>query len=204
MSRSTVIAGISTEVGKTIVAALLTEAWQADYWKPVQSGSATDSDTCTIRSLVSNKRSVLHREAYALKEPISPHAAAKLEGVEIQTEKIVPPATTNELIIELAGGLLTPLSDTVLNIDLIERWGFPVVLVIDGYLGSINHSLLSIEALFKRNIELRALAFNRYEGHAGKEVILHQAACPHFDIPAIDPLNSNSIKAHAQFVPTSI
>lgn len=205
MSQPVVIAGISTEVGKTVIAALLVEAWQADYWKPVQSGSATDSDTRSVEELVSNMKSRFHPEAYSMEAPISPHEAARLEGVQIELQKIVPPQTENKLVVELAGGLMSPLTDEKTNIDLLEQWKFPVVLVVDGYLGSINHSLLSIEALHSRNIPLKVLVFNRFEGWAGKDVMLEKAGhCPHFDVPEIKPLDKETLKAHAQNVPTEI
>ena len=173
-----VVAGISTEIGKTVTSAVLTEALQADYWKPVQSGDLTDSDRRTVQSLISNARSVFHPEAYSLRQPLSPHAAAAIDGVTIDPDQIRVPATENHLIIELAGGLLVPLNDRDLNIDLVQRWALPVVLVSKNYLGSINHTLLSVEALRSRNIPILGLVFNGEPTPATEELILSYTQLP--------------------------
>lgn len=155
-----VVAGIGTEIGKTVVSAVLVEALNADYWKPIQSGALDDSDTETVRRLVSNPTSRYHPEAYRLTQPLSPHAAAQRDGVRIDPTRLQLPATDNALVIELAGGLMVPLNDQTLNIDVVQRWGLPVVLVSRNYLGSINHTLLSVEACRSRNILIVGLIFN--------------------------------------------
>ena len=127
------VAGIGTEIGKTVVSAILTEALKADYWKPIQSGALEDSDTHTVRRYISNAASVFHPEAYRLREPLSPHAAAAIDGVTIELSKLVIPETDNHLVIELAGGLMVPLNDTDLNIDFVQQSGLPVVLVSVSY-----------------------------------------------------------------------
>ncbi len=167
-----VIAGIGTEIGKTVVSAVLVEALQADYWKPVQSGSLEDSDTRTVQQLISNPRSKFHPEVYRLTQPLSPHAAAAIDGVEISLTQIQRPKTDNHLIIELAGGLMVPLNNRELNIDLVQQWGLPVVLVCRNYLGSINHTLLSVEACRSRNIAILGIVFNGPETPASEEFIL--------------------------------
>jgi len=154
-----IVAGIGTEIGKTVVSAILVEALQADYWKPIQSGALEDSDTETVRQLISNSRSRFHPEAYRLREPLSPHAAAAIDGVTIALENLVIPETDNSLIIELAGGLMVPLNDTDLNIDFVQQTGLPVVLVSRNYLGSINHTLLSVDALKNRQIPIMGFDF---------------------------------------------
>ena len=154
------VTGIGTDVGKTVIAAILTEALEADYWKPVQAGDLNNSDTIKVKSLVSNSKTVFHQEAYLLTEPMSPHAAAKIDGVEIDLEKIQIPETENSLIIEGAGGLMVPLNDKELIVDLIEKLDVEVVLVSQNYLGSINHSLLSIDVLKARNIKIAGVIFN--------------------------------------------
>ncbi|WP_266369081.1 dethiobiotin synthase [Tellurirhabdus rosea] len=173
-----VVAGISTEIGKTVTSAVLTEALQADYWKPIQSGDLTDSDRRTVQSLISNTVSVFHPEAYSLRQPLSPHAAAALDGVEIRPDAIQVPTTENNLIIELAGGLMVPLNDRDLNIDLVQRWGLPVVLVSKNYLGSINHTLLSVEALRSRRIPILGLVFNGEPTPATEDFILQYTNLP--------------------------
>lgn len=155
-----IVAGIGTEVGKTVASAVLVEALQADYWKPIQSGAPDDSDTETVRRLISNSVSQFHVEAYRLTQPLSPHAAAEIDGITIELSQLTLPDTHNSLVVELAGGLMVPLNDHDLNMDLVQHLGLPVVLVSRNYLGSINHTLLSVEACRSRKIPLLGLIFN--------------------------------------------
>lgn len=140
------VTGISTEVGKTLASAILTEALQADYWKPVQAGDLHHTDSDKVRELISNGRSVIHPSAYALHTPMSPHAAAAIDGIRIDPARIVEPETDNHLVIEGAGGLLVPLNERDTIFDLI-RPEYKVVVVSRHYLGSINHTLLTVGAL---------------------------------------------------------
>ncbi|APG60582.1 dethiobiotin synthase [Christiangramia salexigens] len=159
MSNSLFITGIGTEVGKTVASAIVVEALEADYWKPVQAGELDNSDTHKVQKLVSNKDSVFHENAYALKTPMSPHAAAEIDGVKIDINEIKRPQTDRDLVIEGAGGLLVPLNDKQTIADLITN-DDAVVLVSRHYLGSINHTLLSIEALKNRGIERIGVIFS--------------------------------------------
>ncbi|RYE29878.1 MAG: dethiobiotin synthase [Sphingobacteriaceae bacterium] len=154
------VTGIGTGVGKTYVAANLVETLQADYWKPVQSGDLDASDTMKVRSLVKNKKSVFHPETYRLTQPFSPHKSAELDGIRIEPQQFILPKTTNQLIIEGAGGLMVPLNDEFLMINLITQLQAEVVLVVMHYLGSINHTLLSVEALKNRNLPINRVVFN--------------------------------------------
>ena len=140
------VTGISTEVGKTIASAILVEALQADYWKPIQAGDLENSDSHKLKHLISNHKTKIHPNSYALNTPMSPHGAAEIDGIAITLQKIIEPKTTNRLVIEGAGGLLVPLNDTDTILDII-RPDYKVVVVSRHYLGSINHSLLTIEAL---------------------------------------------------------
>ena len=166
------VTGIGTEVGKTVIAAILTEALEADYWKPVQAGDLDYSDTHKVRDLVSNDKSVFHPETHALNHPMSPHAAAERDGVEISLDDFQLPQTENHLIVEGAGGLLVPLNSKDCIIDLIEKLDIEVVLVSRNYLGSINHTLLSVEALQNRSIKIRGIIFNDKENKDTESVIL--------------------------------
>ncbi len=166
-----IIAGIGTEIGKTVVSAIIVEALQADYWKPVQSGALEDSDTETVRNLISNPRTRFHPEAYRLREPLSPHAAAEIDGVTIEMERLLVPQTDNHLVVELAGGLMVPLNSRDLNIDWVQQSGLPVLLVSRNYLGSINHTLLSVEACRTRGIPMLGVVFNGPETPASESVI---------------------------------
>ncbi|PWA10457.1 dethiobiotin synthase [Flavobacterium laiguense] len=154
------ITGIGTDIGKTIVSAILVEGLQADYWKPIQSGDLHQSDTMKVQGLISNSTSHFFPEAYRLTEPMSPHAAAAIDGVTINLDSITVPSTNNNLIIEGAGGLMVPLNNDFLVIDLIEKLKAEVILVSRNYLGSINHTLLSVEALQLRNIPIKGIIFN--------------------------------------------
>ncbi len=173
-----IIAGIGTEIGKTVASAIVVEALQADYWKPVQSGALDDSDTETVRQLISNPVSQFHPEAYRLREPLSPHAAAELDGIQIELLQIQVPPTNNALIVELAGGLLVPLNEQELTIDWVAQSGLPVLLVSRNYLGSINHTLLSIEALRSRNIPILGVIFNGPTVSATESFILSYTRLP--------------------------
>lgn len=173
-----IVAGIGTEIGKTIVSATLTEALQADYWKPVQAGGLDDSDTDTVRRLVTNPRSRFYAEAYRLNQPMSPHAAAAADGVTIQLDAFQLPKTNNALVVELAGGLMVPLNDHALNIDLVVQLGLPVVLVSRNYLGSINHTLLSVAACQSQSIPLVGLIFNGPTVPATESFILNYTQLP--------------------------
>jgi len=153
------VTGNGTEVGKTIASAILVQALHADYWKPVQAGDLEFSDSAVVSGLVSNSTSEIHPEQFRLSEPLSPHAAAERDGVSISLEDFSLPETENGLVIEGAGGLMVPLNRKELMIDLIEHLDAPVIFVSRHYLGSINHTLLSLEALKHREIPVHGLLF---------------------------------------------
>ncbi len=166
------VTGIGTDIGKTVVSAVLVEALKADYWKPVQTGSFFSRDTAEVKRVVSNSKSQFHPESYSLKQPMSPHAAAELEGVEIQMEKICLPDTKNHLIIEGAGGLMVPLNRQYFMIDLIQKFDAEVVLVVKNYLGSINHTLLSIDVLKHRGVKIMGIIINEEPHELSESIIL--------------------------------
>lgn len=177
MNKPLFITGIGTDVGKTVVSAILVEALQADYWKPVQSGDLDNSDTMKVQRLISNNRSVFHPEAYRLTQPFSPHKSADLDGVEIDIDRIIAPKTSNQLLIEGAGGLMVPLNNKHYIIDLIERLDAEVILVSRNYLGSINHTLLSIDVLKNRGINIKAIIFNGLtDEYSESAIIRHEGA----------------------------
>jgi dethiobiotin synthetase len=173
MKQQYIVAGIGTEIGKTFISSILAEALQADYWKPVQSGALDFTDSDTVKSLISNTKTDFHPEAYRLTEPMSPHAAAAIDGVEITLDNFVLPQTENNLIVELAGGLMVPLNDQKTNLDLIKKLGLPVILVSRNYLGSINHTLLSVEILKQQKIEIKGLIFNGLPNKSSEDFILN-------------------------------
>jgi dethiobiotin synthetase len=167
------ITGISTEVGKTIAAAIITEALEADYWKPVQSGDLENSDTHKVQKLVSNAKSVFHKNSYALQTPMSPHASAEIDGITIKIDKIKEPETENHLVIEGAGGVLVPLNDNDTILDLIQP-NYKVIVVSRHYLGSINHTLLTVNLLKEKGFEV-AILFSGKE-HPTTENIIKKMA----------------------------
>lgn len=156
------VTGIGTEIGKTFCSAILVEALKADYWKPLQAGELDNLDSDWVRKSISNSETVIHPEKYLLTSPMSPHAAARIDNIKIDIADFETPETANEnLIIEGAGGLLVPLNDDKQTvIDLIPAVADEVILISQNYLGSINHTLLSVEALKARNIPIRGIVFN--------------------------------------------
>jgi len=173
------VSGIGTDVGKTVVAAILTEALQADYWKPVQAGSLSFTDKDQVRAWVKNDKSQFHHESYRLTTPASPHYSAELDGMHIDMNQFQPPATDNHLIVEGAGGLLVPLNEQELVIDLIRSLSLPVVLVSRNFLGSINHTLLSVEALQRRDIPIAGLVFSSEHKPSTEDYIRQYTGVPY-------------------------
>lgn len=169
------ITGIGTDVGKTIASAIITEALEADYWKPIQAGDLDASDSHKIKAFLSNDKTVIHPNSYALNTPASPHLAAEIDGITIDLEKIQEPETNNHLVVEGAGGLFVPLNDQDCVIDLIKS-DYKVIVVSRHYLGSINHTLLTIEALKSRNIAIAGILFNGNENQSTESIILNKTA----------------------------
>ncbi len=167
------ITGIGTDVGKTITSAIITQALEADYWKPVQAGDLDNSDSHKIQRYISNDKTIIHENSYKLNTPASPHLAAKIDGITIDLKQIIEPKTENHLVIEGAGGLLVPLNDNDSIIDLIKD-DYKIILVSRHYLGSINHTLLSFEALKSRNLKVAGIIFSGDENQASEEIILNK------------------------------
>ncbi|MEX2234906.1 MAG: dethiobiotin synthase [Cyclobacteriaceae bacterium] len=165
------VTAIGTDSGKTLASAILCDALRADYWKPIQAGLPRDTDV--VRDLISNKKTIFHPEAYLLKTAASPHAAARIDQTVIRMTDIQIPKTENRLIIEGAGGCLVPLNDKDLVIDLIALFKSEVIVISNHYLGSINHTLLTLEALKKRNVPLKGLIFNGDTNEESERIILH-------------------------------
>ena len=194
-----IIAGIGTEIGKTFISSILTESLQADYWKPIQSGALDFTDTDTVRSLISNDKSVFYPETYRLNQPMSPHAAAAIDGVRIEISKFELPQTDNHLIIELAGGIMVPLNNQETNLDLIKKLNVPVILVSKNYLGSINHTLLSVEVLKMNNIEVKGLIFNGEQNKYSEDFILNNTKLECLGRVIFEEnINKNAVRKYAE------
>ncbi|QBN19147.1 dethiobiotin synthase [Flavobacterium nackdongense] len=167
------ITGISTDVGKTVASAIIVEALQADYWKPIQAGDLDNSDSHKVKSQISNSKSQIFENSYKLNTPASPHYSAQVDGITIDLHKITEPTTENHLVIEGAGGVLVPLNDNDCVIDLIQK-DYKVIVVSRHYLGSINHTLLTIEALNNRKIKVAGIIFSGGENKATESIILNK------------------------------
>ena len=188
-----VVTGTDTDVGKTMVAAMLVQALGAHYWKPVQSGLADGSDSDRVAALTGIAPDRILPEAYRLTEPLSPHRAAELDGVTIDPVRLVPPPH-DPLVIEGAGGALVPVTRDLLYADLFARWALPVVIVARTALGTINHSLLTIEALRARAVTILGIAFNG-DANADNEATIctiggvrRLGRLPRLDAPSPDAL----------------
>lgn len=177
------ITGIGTDVGKTIASAIVVEALEADYWKPIQAGDLDNSDSHKIKGLGISQKAKVFPNAYALNTACSPHLAAEMDGITIDLKKIKEPKTTpeaqpnraelNHIVIEGAGGVLVPLNDTDCVVDLIQK-DYKVIVVSRHYLGSINHTLLTIEALQNRKITVAGIIFSGDENKATEAIILNK------------------------------
>ncbi len=197
MSKKYFITGISTEVGKTIASAIVTEALEADYWKPIQSGDLHYSDTDKVKGLISNSKSVFHSNSYALETPMSPHASAEIDGIHINLEEIKEPETENHLVIEGAGGLLVPLNDTDTILDLIQS-EHRVIVVSRHYLGSINHTLLTVILLKKKGFDV-SIIFSGDEHPTTESIIAKMTQVPILGRIDDEPyFDQNVIKEYAE------
>ncbi|MBI1838063.1 MAG: dethiobiotin synthase [Flavobacteriia bacterium] len=174
MKKHFFVTGIGTNVGKTVVSAILSEALKATYWKPVQAGDLDYSDSIKVDILTSKNVNVLE-EKYRFNTSASPHLAAEIDGIKIKLSDFRLPSVDSNLIVEGAGGLMVPINNEGdLYIDIIQQFKLPVILVSMHYLGSINHTLLSIEALKSRNIQIEGIVFVGDENSATEKIILQK------------------------------
>jgi dethiobiotin synthetase len=196
MKNSYFVTGIGTDVGKTVCCAILCDLLAADYWKPVQSGSETDASR--IKNLVSSEITIF-KERYALTQPLSPHAAAVIDNVDIRLADFQVPNSDRTLIIEGAGGLLVPMNHDGFTIaDLIKHLNQEVILISRHYLGSINHTLLTIEALKSREIPIKGIIFNGQELPQTEEIIEKISGVKNlFTIPDFECVDKGSISNFA-------
>jgi len=195
------ITGIGTGIGKTITSAVLTEKLHADYWKPIQSGDLDISDSLLVKNLISNTKTVIHSESYRLGQPLSPHLSAKLDGIEISLQNILVPQTSNALVIEGAGGLMVPLNNEHLILDLIKALDTKVIVVSQNYLGSINHTLLTLEVLRQNQVPVEGLIFNG-KANTESESYIQQYSRTRIigRIPAMASIDQESIRKAGQYL----
>ena len=190
-----IVTGTDTDIGKTVFAAGLAGALGAHYWKPVQAGVDPEGDKERVAALSGLPPSHILPEAYRLTTPASPHLAARIDGIEITAERLALPKVDGPLVVEGAGGLMVPVSESLLMIDLFALWGLPVILCARTGLGTINHSLLSIEALRTRAIPIAGIAFIG-DAHAENERIIPSLGKVRSlgRLPYIDPLDAGTLK----------
>ncbi|TQN59716.1 ATP-dependent dethiobiotin synthetase BioD [Agrobacterium tumefaciens] len=195
MSPRFVVSGTDTGIGKTVFSAALAHALQAYYWKPVQSGLEEETDSEAVERLGGVPRARILPESYRLKMPASPHLSARLENVTIDPERLFPPQTDGPLVIEGAGGLLVPLTDTLLFADIFARWQIPLILCTRTSLGTINHTLLSLEALRQRVIPVHGVVFIGDENRENQRIIADigrvrsLGRLPHLPAMSVDALH---------------
>jgi dethiobiotin synthetase len=195
MTRQIVVTGTDTDVGKTVFAAALTAAIDGYYWKPVQAGLDPRSDRDTVATLSGIAADRLLPEAYRLATPCSPHQAAEVDGVEIEPTRLTPPSCDRPLVIEGAGGALVPLTRELLYADLFAAWNARVVIVARTALGTINHSLLTIEALRARGVPLIGVAFVGDDNEDSEATIAQIGQVRRLGrLPRLDPLTPETLR----------
>ncbi|GBR50159.1 dethiobiotin synthetase BioD [Neokomagataea thailandica NBRC 106555] len=203
MSRGVFVTGTDTGIGKTLTSAILTSAWHATYWKPLQTGlNEEDGDSPTVKHLASLPAERLIPPAYALQAPLAPSAAADLEGIRINPGRLVLPDVNQPLVVEGAGGVMVPVTEDLLMIDIMARFALPVVIVARSGLGTINHSLLTIEALKRRGIEILGIVFSGDENPGNMRDIERIGQVQTLlSIPKIANITPQTISDYAKNVP---
>ncbi len=194
------VTGIDTNIGKTVVSAILTEALHADYFKPIQAGDLDHGDRQAVQALISNSKSKLWPENFALNEAMSPHAAAELDKIKISAKDIVLPETDNHLIVEGAGGLMVPINYTETYLDIMKRVGLEVIVVSKNYLGSINHTLMTIRLLQQANVPIKGIIFNGPIQTSSEKVILEMTGVDYLGrVLEEEQIDSIVISQYAEF-----
>jgi dethiobiotin synthetase len=196
MTTRIIVTGTDTGIGKTIFAAALVHALHGVYWKPVQAGLSPETDTDVVRRLSGLDPQHILPEAYRLTSPLSPHLAAQIDGITIDPKSLILPQTERPLVIEAAGGLMVPLTHEVTFLDVLAQWRVPTVLCARTTLGTINHSLLSIEALRARNIPLIGIAFIGHENVESVRIIAELGRVRTLGrLPQLSPLTRDTLQA---------
>ena len=190
-----IICGTDTDVGKTVVSAMVVQGLGASYWKPVQSGLEDGGDSATVQRLIQLPAERLLSEAYRLEAPVSPHWAAERQGLQLEPERLELPAVAGPLVVETAGGLLVPLRRDWLQIEQVARWQLPVLLVARSGLGTLNHTLLSLEAMRQRRIPVLGLVLNGPPHPDNPRTLEQIGGVPVLaELPRLDPLDASSLQ----------
>lgn len=199
--RKYAVTGIGTDVGKTVVSAILSEALEAHYWKPIQAGDLDFSDTKKIQKYCSNKVRVM-QERFALSQPMSPHAAAEIDNVNISLSDFKVPEVEENLIVEGAGGLMVPFNKKAETyLDLFKHFKLPAIIVSRHYLGSINHTMLTIELMQREGIEIAGIIYVGDENKTTESIIADKYAIPViYRVPMAKEITPNFIQEQAQII----
>ncbi|SHM96268.1 dethiobiotin synthetase [Chitinophaga jiangningensis] len=208
MNKRIFITGTGTGVGKTVTAACVTEALQADYWKPVQTGLSEGTDTNTILSLISNTTTICHPEVYALEAPESPHLAARMQQQSIEVDRILARLEafdpSRQLVIEGAGGLMVPVNEEVFTLEMISRMQARVIIAAQNYLGSINHAMLTARLLQHTGVPVIGWIFGG-DWHSNEEDIIRWSGIPRIGrIPQATTVGKAFIQEQAQLLSPSL
>ena len=188
-----IICGTDTDIGKTLISSFFVKGLNSFYWKPIQSGIESQTDSQTVRALAQVSKDKIIKEAYVFTKPLSPHWAAEIDQKTINFDMLRLPKVNGPMIIETAGGLMVPLTRNFLQIDQIKQWNLPVILVCKSSLGTLNHTLLSIEALKRRNIEILGLVVNGEKHLDNPKTLVEFSGIPLItEFPHITKIDSNN------------
>jgi len=189
-----IICGTDTDIGKTLISSFFVKGLNSYYWKPIQSGIESQTDSQTVEKLAQVSKEKIIKEAYVFTKPLSPHWAAEIDQKAINFDKLRLPKVQGSLIIETAGGLMVPITRNFLQIDQIKEWNLPVILVCKSSLGTLNHTQLSIEALKRRNIEILGLVVNGEKHLDNPKTLVDFSGIPLIaEFPYIKKMDSNSL-----------
>ncbi len=189
-----IICGTDTDIGKTLISSFFVKGLNSFYWKPIQSGIELQTDSQTVGKLAQVSKEKIIKEAYVFTKPLSPHWAAEIDQKIINFDKLRLPKVQDSLIVETAGGLMVPITRNFLQIDQIKQWNLPVILVCKSSLGTLNHTLLSIEALKRRNIEIFGLVVNGEKHLDNPKTLVDFSGIPLIaEFPYIPKVDSNNL-----------
>jgi len=189
-----IICGTDTDIGKTLISSFFVKGLNSFYWKPIQSGIESQTDSQTVEKLAQVNKEKIIKEAYVFTKPLSPHWAAEIDQKAINFDKLRLPKVQGSLIVETAGGLMVPITRNFLQIDQIKQWNLPVILVCKSSLGTLNHTLLSIEALKLRNIEILGLVVNGEKHLDNPRTLVDFSGIPLIaEVPYIKKMDSNNL-----------
>ncbi len=189
-----IVCGTDTDIGKTIISAFFVRGLNSYYWKPIQSGLEDETDSQTVSRLSKISKEKIIPEAYLFNEPVSPHWASEIDNKQVKISSLKLPIINDSLVLETAGGLMVPLTRDYLQIDQIKTWDLPVILVCRSSLGTLNHTLLSIEALKKRNIKILGIVINGKKHLDNPRTLTEFSGLPIIaEFPLLDNLNTKDL-----------